>query len=296
MSIFLFQPQERPGKLYVKLPDNTSPSSSIFARFYRGRHSEDSQESYEQKELTSFRPRPKRSSSKGLSHSSDMISVGVSPYSSVDVVKCPNSEKIPRRHIPNNKQCHSEGSMVDDPAYEKNNLSVLTNKVVTKPPMEPCTSREHFNIKLPNDKGKYDFHSDTLKSCVSDDTNQGNESRRHTKDSNELPEEKIASFARTAELDETDTSVFLPPDIYVQESWPKCSNNNDIKINNDVFLPDNIKETLPVPNAIVDHVDPTYRKELNIRPGPRPVSEVVQVPPHFYGSLSLLDSGDATEL
>lgn len=249
----------------------------------------DSQESTE----SSFRPRPKRSSTKGLSYSADMLSGEVSPYSCVDIVQCPNSEKIPRRHVPKNKQCHSEGSMVDDPSYEKNNLSVLSNKIVTKLPMEPCTSREHFNIKLPHDKGKYDFHSDTLESCVSDDTNHGNESRRHTKDSNELPEERIPVFACSAETDE---SVFLPPEIYVQETWPKCSNNNEIKINNDVFLPENKTDSLPVPNVIVDHVDPTYRKELNIRTGPRPVSEVVQVPPHFYGSLSLLDSGDTTEL
>ncbi|KAL5015805.1 hypothetical protein ScPMuIL_005394 [Solemya velum] len=35
---------------------------------------------------------------------------------------------------------------------------------------------------------------------------------------------------------------------------------------------------------------------VGLKPGPRPISSVVNVPPHFYGSLSLLDDTNSTEL
>jgi hypothetical protein len=65
---------------------------------------------------------------------------------------------------------------------------------------------------------------------------------------------------------------------------------------------ENITQIFHKPNIVIEDEDKgegegdTYKKELNIKPGPRPVSEVINVPAHFYGSLSLLDTGTATEL
>ena len=303
-------------KLYVKLPENgrssVSSGSSLFSRFQLGRNSENNY--HDNKNLSTFRPRPKRGSN-GFSGSADMLSSDVSPYSCVDIVQCPNSEKIPRKHLPCNKPCHSVGSFVDDPAYETNNLSILSNKVVTKPPSALALgdSREHFNIKLPLDRRKCDFNTDTLNSCVSNDINSVPENDSETQDSNE-PEDKnqvklciddshveesdneISSYCQGAQVGEVDNSVFVPCDDYVQEACVKCSNNNDIKMRNGYIPTENITELLPKPSNVPDQEGGTYRKELNIRPGPRPVSEVINVPAHFYGSLSLLDTGTATEL
>ena len=316
-------------KLYVKLPENGRGSvvsaASLFSRFQLGRNSPDRETNYhDNKQLSTFRPRPKRGS-KGFSGSADMLSSDVSPYSCVDIVQCPNSEKIPRKHIPSNKPCHSVGSMVDDPAYETNNLSILSNKVVTKPPstLTPGDSREHFNIKLPLDRRKSEFNTDTLNSCVSNEINSNGD---ETQDSNESSESKVSSYCHGAHLNEIDenkissycqeahvegmditdgnkissycqgTHVPDNTDNYVEEHCLKCSNNNDIKMRNGYILTENIVEFLPKPSNVPDQDREVYRKELNIRPGPRPVSEVINVPAHFYGSLSLLDTGTATEL
>ncbi|XP_052060796.1 uncharacterized protein LOC127701053 isoform X1 [Mytilus californianus] len=296
------------GKNYVRLPEGSRSSmisvNSLFSRLQFARNSMDSRESHyhDNKNLSTFRPRPQRSS--GVSGSADVLSCVVSPYSCVDIVKCPNSEKIPRKHLPFNKPCHSVGSMVDDPTYdETNNLSILSNKVVTQPPSAIATgdSREHFNIKLPLDRRKYDFNEDTLKSCTSNEINSALEDEQ-TKDSNashELDEEKITSYVQDAgQFVEADNAVFVSAgsDGYVHEPCQKCSNNNDIKMINGYIPTENITQLLPNPNIVVDKEEATYKKELNIKPGPRPVSEVINVPAHFYGSLSLLDAGTATEL
>lgn len=267
-----------------------------------GRHSTEFRDS---KNLSTFRPRPKRVAS-GLSGSADMLSSNVSPYSCVDIVQCPNSEKIPRKLIPCKKTCHSVGSMVDDPTYETNNLSVLSNKLVTNPPSSLAIgdSREHFNIKLPLDRRKSDIMNNTLNSCVSNEINSVMETDEETQDSNEISEDKMSSYVQGAQLVEMDNSTFVPADDYVQDpSCPKCSNNNDIKMRNGYVLNmENITQILPKPNIVIEDEDKgevegdTYKKELNIKPGPRPVSEVINVPAHFYGSLSLLDTGTATEL
>ncbi|XP_076113282.1 leukemia inhibitory factor receptor-like isoform X1 [Mytilus galloprovincialis] len=294
------------GKNYIPFPEGSRSSMvSLFSRLQFPRNSMDSRESHyhENKTLSSFRPRPQRSS--GVSGSADVLSGVVSPYSCVDIVKCPNSEKIPRKHLPFSKPCHSVGSMVDDPTYdETNNLSILSNKIVTHPPcdFDSEDSREHFNIKLPLDRRKYDhFNEDTLKSCTSNEINSALEDDQ-TQDSNESHEtddKQITSYVQDAGLfAEADNSVFGPPDSngYVHEPCQKCSNNNDIKMINGYIPTENITQLLPNPNIVVDKEEATYKKELNIKPGPRPVSEVINVPAHFYGSLSLLDAGTATEL
>lgn len=120
-----------------------------------------------------------------------------------------------------------------------------------------------------------------------------------TQDSNYLSEDKISSYVQEAEVCGISNPVLSPPQLidgYVQETQLKCPNNNDIKIVNGYIHTQNIHEVLPDSNDVSNKREVTYRKALNMKPGPRPVSEVVQVPPHFYGSLSLLDSGDATEL
>lgn len=285
-------------KMYVKLP--VSAAETLLSRFSIGRNSTEFRDN---KNLSTFRPRPKKGSS-GLSGSADMLSSNISPYSCVDIVQCPNSEKIPRKLIPCKKPCHSVGSMVDDPTYETNNLSVLSNKVVTNPPSSLAIgdSREHFNIKLPLDRRKSDIMNNTLNSCISNEINSVMETDEETQDSNEISEDKMSSYVQGAQLVEMYNATFVPADDYVQDlSCPKCSNNNDIKMRNGYVLNmENITQILPKPNIVIEDEDEgegdTYKKELNIKPGPRPVSEVINVPAHFYGSLSLLDSGTATEL
>lgn len=284
-------------KLYVKLPEtgrSVVSAALLFSRLNKGRQSTESHY-VDNKNMSTFRPRPKRVSD-GLSSSADMLSSDVSPYSCVDVVQCPNSEKIPRKHIPCSKPCHSVGSVVDDPDYETNNLSVLTNKAVTKPPSTLAIgdSREHFNIKLPLDRRKSDVMNYTINSCVSNEINSVMETDEETQDSNDVSDDRVSSYVQGAQIGETNNSS---DDVSCGSFGPKCSNNNDVKMRNGYIMSENITEILRNPSIVIDEDgSDTYRKELNIKPGPRPVSEVINVPAHFYGSLSLLDTGTATEL
>lgn len=259
----------------------------------------------------------------------------VSPYSCVDIV-CPNSEKIHRKlsNFSTEKTCHSLGSMLNDPDYTLNKPNDLSVPYDGNSAIH-SGSREHFNIKLPLDRRKHDPHnytSNEIHNNSGQTVNTDHDSTEwqshgsytgsgltldsvrpstkwqahgsysgntldseHTQDSNYLSEGKISSYVRETDIEPINSPGVLPPpslDGYIEEKQLRCSNNNTIKTINGYIC--NIQDVLPGPREITENGGITYRKQPTH--GPRPVSEVVQVPPHFYGSLSLLDSGDATEL
>ncbi|XP_069126353.1 interleukin-6 receptor subunit beta-like isoform X2 [Argopecten irradians] len=232
---------------------------------------------------------------KKLSSSQDVLrSAEPSPYSCVDIVNLPatGSDLM----IALDGGARSVGSTYSDPAYCTNNLSAtpLRKKCVTLPSKsaENFLQHSHFNIKRhPVDIKTLQDYSDSNDLGV--DMCTPSTSRETDDEICVVPTAPVSNNIKMCdkEVEITDDET-CSMDENVQLGEPKRDNHNSLRVSKNYVCQAQFEKSKKCKPGVT-----SSPKQLNIKPGSRPVSEVVNVPAHFYGSLSLLDTdGDATEL
>ncbi|XP_033738178.1 uncharacterized protein LOC117325807 [Pecten maximus] len=231
---------------------------------------------------------------KKLSSSQDVLRTAeTSPYSCVDIVNLPatGSDLM----IALDGGARSIGSTYSDPAYGTNNLSAtpLRKKCVTLPSKsaENFLQHSHFNIKRhPVDIKTLQDYSDSNDLGVAMYT--PSTSKERDEEVSIVPTVPISSNIKMNDKDINNTDdETCSLDENVQQGEPKRVNSNSVKVSKNYVCQAQFEKSKKRKPEVT-----SSPKQLNIKPGARPVSEVVNVPAHFYGSLSLLDTGDATEL
>lgn len=225
-----------------------------------------------------------------LSSSQDILrNVEPSPYSCVDIVNLPTSRQ--NRAMSTADGCHSVASTYSDPAYGTNNLSAtpLRKKCVTLPSnsAENFLHHNHFNIKRhPVDIKTLQDYSETNDLLMDQ---YGLTVTGESVGVDEVPSAPISSYVKIEDTDATEDETSS-----VDENTLEGDRNNSRHpprvLSNYVCQVQFEKNRKCKPSVT------SSPKQLNIKPSSRPISEVVNVPAHFYGSLSVLDTGDATEL
>lgn len=230
-----------------------------------------------------------------------------SPYDCVDVTGKAYSEKDFCSR--NGKVISESGTNTCDSLYLKNDLS--GSPVGRKNYMTNTGSnrdmKENFNIRLTLDRRKtQDSCSENVNPFNLHNSSIGDE-RYHINsvdnecnindsdlDSNQLY--PITSYCKA------NPTYLVDPNLTndLNMSFPRSGGNGYVDHNQ--F---NIQSgTVPLTDYVTTSASERLSRnpegagnQLKVLPGTRPVSEVVNVPPHFYGSLSLLDDdGEVTEL
>ena len=238
-----------------------------------------------------------------------------SPYSCTDILNSDMTHNNMNGKFTDKpvKVIHSEGSMYCDPSYGTNDLSMVPAKSSASISI-PCRDqlqkdlREHFNIKHSLDRrkgGMSDYCDNTL---ISNNTNDLNVSASI---GNVAMEPKVVHYVPNA-LDEPERSCDNGMTSYPMTSYSKltteipkdnqcntpCSNTPVTRMNSMVNGYVGFDQ-VQTPLSYNQQGDlPVKCSETNTGAvGQRPPSEVMNLPPHFYRSLTLLDdTGNVTEL
>ncbi|KAK3091169.1 hypothetical protein FSP39_017683 [Pinctada imbricata] len=250
-----------------------------------------------------------------------------SPYHCTDIINTDTRtcEKIGKKmNGPYGKDIHSEGSMYGDPSYGTNDLSLAPTRSQPSIPWREQLENnvcEQFNIKHTLDRRKTRQSDCYNESVVSDDMNNlsGDCSAMEmmlsayvpglSSGNSECCSQPVKSYCKFGmEIPSNNSSAFL-----MDNPNMPCSNSarNNMPAPPQGYVGHEQLSMTVSHNTNSDSQESGGRisgpreGEGRVMPGDseggvssqRPVSEVVNVPAHFYGSLSLLDDdGTVTEL